>query len=266
MTISGATESGGVIAPRGDRKSLHAKFEGVISTGEFSDILSARHALASASQILKDGGRQSRSAPSAREFFASSFFRNVDVWDGQATQSEEQGIAPKGVDSAKLVMIASGEIHSVSDPVSSEQVVAPEALQPQFGGIGANQFSAVSIEPREQGAARNLENSMSADLLGEMACPAQTTPRIPNRLADDFPPEPFVRSVRSPGVRPQPASVVVILQAEGGEISVSTRVAELTSDAEVRLNHLIRNELAAARLIAREIRVNGRDCPADAKE
>lgn len=248
MTVANTTGPRGTSAAHHGSAAVHAAQDAVIATDEFRDLLAARGAMASVSQGFDPNNRGGSAAPAAGEFAAVALFRNAPLPGDQAAESG----APYAVLGAASADTSAVQLGLRSDPnVAAQAWIEGETLlplAPLAGDAGSKTGGAAQVV---------LSSSLKATVIIEIevgVIEAQLRPSEEGEAVDPAP-APARQTPRKPT---QPGTVMINLAENGKTANVTGRVAGLAPGEAEELDRRIRDELAAARLEARVIKINGR--------
>jgi hypothetical protein len=256
VTVANTTGSRGTSTAHHGPAIVHGAQDAVIATGEFRDLLAARNALASVAPGFDPNDRDGGAAPAAGEFAAVVFFRSAPLPDDQRTESGAQHAA-LGAASADT---SAAQLGLRSDPnVAAQTLIEGKTLLPLAplagdAGIktrGATQF--VHSSSLQATATIEIEAGVGEAQLG-LGEPDETVDPAP------------APARQTPRERTQAGAFMINLAENGKTASVTGRVAGLAPGEADELDRRIRDELAAARLEARVIKINGRRTPVIGRE
>ena len=228
--------------------------------GGFGNILAGRRALLSSAQAPATPADRSDAAQAASEFGALKLFQNPASCAQQSVGYSKQATLP-------LVNLAEAELPNPNlvvpaselDPEAPEQTGLPD-LNPAFiGNLVSSGVPGTSGVLSGQVATPANGSAIAAAPTGA-ALAAGTTPPVRRDFSRSAEPE----VLALPGARRQASlpeattGMTLGLHAEGKDAVVVSRVTGLSADEAEELQGRIRGELAASRLSAREIRINGR--------
>lgn len=247
----------GNAAPKLTSAALHDQ------NSEFADILAGRHALLSSSQVLTSPDARGDAAPAAGEFGALKLFQDPVASAQQSVGYSRQATLPETPHSA-----AEMAKPSLATSGSGDEAADPQLARLPDQDVALDRSHADPVNSGATGKAGILQGQGTAPAAGSATqmtqlAGAETAQDIPNvRLGRSSNIEPDVTV--QPGPRRQASlpnqthTMGLGLFVNGKDAAVVARISGLVPAEEDELGHRMREELAASRLGAREIRINGR--------
>lgn len=230
---------------------------------EFADLLMARGALDSSSKVLPDGASQDEAAPAASEFAAVALFRAGVQWDQEAVALGGEQVAASDAVTATGSQVAANHTLMMPGERGADATLGQASIGlPEEGAVlagSADQFQIGRSSGPLRAAAEEagMYSGSVFPAIGRIAASRAM-------LAFDEVPEQPHRTALPPRATAltKAGAVTLTFSTDGDEASVAARVTGLADAEAQELNRRIRDELDAAQIGVRGIRINGRRAPA----